>query len=175
VGGSLFRDPWKARDEYIEVVLNQGRNRREFLDRNCGRHPRPAETVRALNLLEMQRAAMLMYTSCGWFFADISGIETVQVMKYAGRVLDFMDQLELNRRAMTFSARWRRPRVICGRWAMALMFIGVSFSPAARLHNGSRRIWRFQASPITEVDRARSAITISARRTIESAIMAGWC
>ena len=43
----------------------------------------------------MQRTTMLMYRSCGWFFADISGIETVQVMKYAGRVLDFMDQLEL--------------------------------------------------------------------------------
>jgi Domain of unknown function (DUF3536) len=75
--------------------LNQGRNRREFLDRHCRHHLRSAETERALNFLEMQRTAMLMYTSCGWFFADISGIETVQVTKYAGRVLDFMDELEL--------------------------------------------------------------------------------
>jgi hypothetical protein len=44
----------------------------------------------------MQRAAMLMYTSCGWFFTEISGLETVQVMKYAARVLDFMDELDLD-------------------------------------------------------------------------------
>ncbi|MHC1599494.1 MAG: DUF3536 domain-containing protein, partial [Candidatus Methanospirareceae archaeon] len=41
------------------------------------------ETVEVLKLLEMQRCAMLMYTSCGWFFDEISGIETVQVMRYA--------------------------------------------------------------------------------------------
>jgi len=28
-----------------------------------------------------------MYTSCGWFFDEISGIETVQIIAYAGRVL----------------------------------------------------------------------------------------
>ena len=53
MGGALFRDPWKARDKYIDVVLNQGRNRSEFLDRHCRRHLRSAETERALNLLEM--------------------------------------------------------------------------------------------------------------------------
>ena len=38
---------------------------------------------------------LLMYTSCGWFFNDISGIETIQVLKYAGRAIDLMDQLGL--------------------------------------------------------------------------------
>jgi len=37
---------------------------------------------------------MLMYTSCGWFFDEISGIETVQVTQYAARVLQLaMDVL----------------------------------------------------------------------------------
>ena len=48
---------------------------------------KPAETIDALKLLEMQRHAMLMYTSCGWFFDELSGIETMQVLQYAGRVI----------------------------------------------------------------------------------------
>jgi hypothetical protein len=53
----------------------------------------PGDRVRTL--LQMQHHALLMYTSCGWFFDDISGLEAVQVLKYAGRVLDFMDELGL--------------------------------------------------------------------------------
>ena len=45
------------------------------------------DRVRACKLLELQRHAMLMYTSCGWFFDEISGIETVQVIQYAGRAI----------------------------------------------------------------------------------------
>lgn len=93
-GGELFRDLWAARDAYIGVILAPSR-RESFLRRHCGRHLGDDEQVRALKLLEMQRNAMLMYTSCGWFFADISGLESVQVMKYAGRVLDLMDELDL--------------------------------------------------------------------------------
>ncbi len=96
VAGDLFRDPWAARDDYISVMLERGRGRDEFLARHAGRRLRDAEAVRALNLFEMQRAAMLMYTSCGWFFTEVSGLETVQVMKYAARVLDFMDELDLD-------------------------------------------------------------------------------
>ena len=67
--------------------------RNEFLDRHAKGHLDEAARTRALTMLEVQRASMLMYTSCGWFFADISRIESVQVMKYAGRVLDFMEDL----------------------------------------------------------------------------------
>jgi alpha-amylase/alpha-mannosidase (GH57 family) len=91
----LFIDPWIARDEYIHLLVDRTRSREEFLYRHAGRMLKPAEKVRALTHLEMQRHAMLMYTSCGWFFADVSGIETVQDLKYAGRVLDFMDDLGL--------------------------------------------------------------------------------
>ena len=55
----------------------------------------PHEESRALSLLEMQRAALLMFTSCGWFFSDISGIEPIQVLKYACRVIELMDQMNM--------------------------------------------------------------------------------
>lgn len=95
MGGPLFRDPWATRDAYIELIVDRQRSREEFLRHHTGRNLKPAEVVRALTLLESQRNAMLMYTSCGWFFADISGIETLQVMKYAARVIDQMDELGL--------------------------------------------------------------------------------
>jgi hypothetical protein len=90
----LFRDPWSTRDGYIEVIRNPSPAfRNAFLDRHAKGQLDEAARTRALIMLEAQRAAMLMYTSCGWFFSDISRIESVQVMKYAGRVLDFMEDL----------------------------------------------------------------------------------
>lgn len=94
-GGELFRDPWAARDAYIELVLDRQAARDAWLERHRARPLSSREQERALTLLELARSAMLMYTSCGWFFADISGIETVQVLKYAGRVLDLLDDLDL--------------------------------------------------------------------------------
>lgn len=94
--GDLFTDPWAARDQYIELILDGSlRARDEFLRRHAGRQLSASEQTRALTFLEMQRSAMLMYTSCGWFFADISGIETQQVLKYAGRVMDLQEELGL--------------------------------------------------------------------------------
>lgn len=94
MGGELFRDPWAARDAYIEAIRNPDPAFRDaFLDRHARRRLDEASRTRALTVLEAQRAAMLMYTSCGWFFSDISRIESLQVMKYAGRVLDFMADL----------------------------------------------------------------------------------
>jgi alpha-amylase/alpha-mannosidase (GH57 family) len=93
--GDLFRDPWAARDDYIELMLDPHASHEAFLERHAGRWLEPAERVRALTFLEMQRHAMVMYTSCGWFFADLAGIETVQVMRYAGRVIELMEELGL--------------------------------------------------------------------------------
>jgi alpha-amylase/alpha-mannosidase (GH57 family) len=92
---NLFVDPWAARDDYIKLVVSRHRFREEFLYRHAGRWLRPEEKERALAFLELQRHSMLMYTSCGWFFSDISGIETLQDLEYAGRVLDLMQQLGL--------------------------------------------------------------------------------
>ena len=86
LGATALVDPWDARDHYIEVML--GRSTDSFLDE----HGRPGLTddqrEMAVNLLEIQHRAMLMYTSCGWFFDDISGLESVFVLRHAGRVVD---------------------------------------------------------------------------------------
>jgi len=90
----LFADPWAARDDYIEVVLGRSPDRIDrFLRSRAARELNTADRVTALKLLEMQRHAMLMYTSCGWFFDELSGIETVECIQYAGRVIDLARQL----------------------------------------------------------------------------------
>jgi alpha-amylase/alpha-mannosidase (GH57 family) len=90
----LLRDPWRARDEYIRVILDRSdENVDKFLLEHAGRELNSSEVVRALNLLEMQRHAMLMYTSCGWFFDEISGLESVQVLQYAGRAIQLAREI----------------------------------------------------------------------------------
>lgn len=85
-GSELLEDPWRARDEYIQVIL--GASSDEFIDRHAVRELNPDERERALGLLEIQHRAMLMYTSCGWFFDDIAGLESVLVLRHGGRVID---------------------------------------------------------------------------------------
>ena len=85
-GSRCLRDPWAARDDYIDVLLDPGpESKSAFLER----HGRPgADAAGAWRLLEMERHALLMFTSCGWFFNDLAGIETLQVLRYAGRALE---------------------------------------------------------------------------------------
>jgi alpha-amylase/alpha-mannosidase (GH57 family) len=93
-GAKLFKDVWAARDGYIEVMLDRTTQSVEhFLDAHQLRVLTAPERVRALELMEMQRHTQLMYTSCGWFFDDISGIETVQVITYAARVLQLATEV----------------------------------------------------------------------------------
>ncbi len=96
VGKDLFRDSWAARDAYVELLVEAETSPEEFMRRHAARSLNDAETTRALTLLEIQRCSMAMYTSCGWFFNDISGIETAFVLKYAGRALQLMETLELD-------------------------------------------------------------------------------
>jgi alpha-amylase/alpha-mannosidase (GH57 family) len=92
--GELMRDPWEARNDYVSVIIDRSpRNLARFFGKYGLRKLSPAEKVRALSLLELQRHAMLMYTSCGWFFDELSGLETVQVIQYAGRVAQLHRQL----------------------------------------------------------------------------------
>jgi alpha-amylase/alpha-mannosidase (GH57 family) len=93
--GELFKDPWVARDESIALVLDESKSRELFLFEHAPRELTRKQQQRALGFLDVQRNALLMYTSCGWFFSDISGIEPIQVLKYAGRALDLMNQLGL--------------------------------------------------------------------------------
>ena len=90
----LLRDPWAARNQYIDVILDRSDESMErFFKRHAGRELDKKERVLALRLLELQRHAMLMYTSCGWFFDELSGIETVQVLHYAGRAIELAQRV----------------------------------------------------------------------------------
>jgi alpha-amylase/alpha-mannosidase (GH57 family) len=92
--GELLHAPWDARDDYISIVLDRSsENIERFFAEHAKRPLSDSEKVSALKLLELQRHAMLMYTSCGWFFDEISGIETVQVIEYAGRVIQLAHDL----------------------------------------------------------------------------------
>lgn len=88
----VFRDLDSARNAYINVILDREATSR-FLAVHAVRPLSPVERVTALQLMELERNAQLMYTSCGWFFDEISGIETVQVIAYAGRVLHLAEKL----------------------------------------------------------------------------------
>jgi alpha-amylase/alpha-mannosidase (GH57 family) len=90
----LLKDPWTARNDYIQVILDRSpENLAQFFSRHALRELNVCEEVTALRLLEFQRHAMLMYTSCGWFFDELSGIETVQVMQYAGRAIQLAQEV----------------------------------------------------------------------------------
>jgi alpha-amylase/alpha-mannosidase (GH57 family) len=92
--GKLFNDVWAARDAYIQVVLDRSDESFDRFFAAQQAHPlSDAERIRARELMEMQRHAQLMYTSCGWFFDDIAGIETVQIIAYAARVLQLAAQV----------------------------------------------------------------------------------
>jgi alpha-amylase/alpha-mannosidase (GH57 family) len=91
---AYLKDPWAARNDYIEVVLDRSRESVEhYLVKHQTHDLCAEERIRVLKLLELQRHAMLMYTSCGWFFDDISGIETVQILQYAGRAMQLGEEL----------------------------------------------------------------------------------
>jgi alpha-amylase/alpha-mannosidase (GH57 family) len=91
---ALLKDPWVARDEYIDVILDRSRpSVEQFLQRHGRDDGARPDATRTLRLLEMQRHAMLMFTSCGWFFNDLAGIETVQLLQYAGRAIQLAEDL----------------------------------------------------------------------------------
>ena len=90
----LLKDPWAARNDYIDVVLDRSPASLErFLAKHALRQLDETERMTVWKLMELQRHAMLMYTSCGWFFDELSGIETVQVIQYAGRAVQLAEEL----------------------------------------------------------------------------------
>src|SRR5450432_343386 len=92
--GKLLKDPWAARNDYVQVLLDRSEeNVGRFLLRHATHELTRPEATEVLKLLELQRHAMLMYTSCGWFFDEISGLETVQVIQYAGRAIQLAEEL----------------------------------------------------------------------------------
>ena len=90
---ALFVDPKAARHEYVDLAHDRSEERvTAFLEHHAGRTLSPEETTRALRLLELERFVQQMYTSCGWFFDDLSGIETVQVLQYASRAIQLAEE-----------------------------------------------------------------------------------
>lgn len=88
-GQKYFKNFWDARNQYIDVILDRSEeNVEKFFEKVQKKKLTAKEKIKAIKLLEIQRQSMLMYTSCGWFFSEISGIETVQIMKYALRAME---------------------------------------------------------------------------------------
>jgi len=85
----LLIDPWAARDAYLEVLLHHTPEQLdEFCTRQAGRTLSLSEKITVLKLLELQRHRLLMFTSCGWFFDEISGLEGTQILRYAARAVE---------------------------------------------------------------------------------------
>ncbi len=92
--GQYLKDPWAARNDYIQIILDRSpENVDSFLNRHASRELTCEEKVVVLKLMGTQRSTMLMYTSCGWFFDELSGIETTQVLHYAGRAIRLMEDI----------------------------------------------------------------------------------
>ncbi len=93
-GKKYFKDVWEIRDDYIRLLLDGSKKARtDFFKQHTVKTLKPEELQMARKLLEMQKFAMLMYTSCGWFFTEISGIETVQIIQYAARAIQITEEL----------------------------------------------------------------------------------
>jgi len=85
---NYYDDPWAVRNNYISVILDSSpENQKKFLWELSAKDLSKDDQKKITLLLEMQRYAMLMYTSCGWFFDDISGLETIQILQYAARAM----------------------------------------------------------------------------------------
>ena len=91
---SFLKDPWEARNAFIDIMLDRSEEQLEqFIDQHATRSLTSLERTKLLRLLEMQRNSLLMYTSCGWFFDEISGIETNQILQYALRAIEYAKQV----------------------------------------------------------------------------------
>ena len=99
-GGKLFRDPWEARNDFIELLLeteSEPETRNEFFRRHSRGALSPQESATGLELMQLQYHLMAMYTSCGWFFDDPGGLETALILRHAARALEILKtQLQLN-------------------------------------------------------------------------------
>ena len=85
---SLLKDPWAARNAYIDVILDSSDEAvTKFMEQNAVHYLYEETEIKILRLMEMQRHAILMFTSCGWFFDDLSRIETIQILQYAARAI----------------------------------------------------------------------------------------
>jgi alpha-amylase/alpha-mannosidase (GH57 family) len=176
--GELLRDPWGARNEYIQVVLDRSpQTLDQFVQKQAAKTLSKARKIKLLKLFELQRHAMLMYTSCGWFFDDLAGIETQQVIQYAGRALqlarevsvDVSEQhfLELLEKATSNRPQYRNGRVLYEKQVRPAVFdlakVGAHYAVNSLFDNRNERSTLFcyeverQEHQIAETGKARLA------------------
>src|SRR5215471_15491248 len=183
--GVLLRDPWRARNDYIDVILNREPHRRDsFFASHATHNLTDNEKTLALRLLEMQRHTMLMYTSCGWFFDELSGIETTQVIQYAGRALQlyedvygqslepmFLDRLELaksnipeNQDGRVVYEKFVKPSVVNWRKVAAHYALRSLFEP----HPEQERIYCYSVDQIdlTMNDTGRTKLAVGCAKIV---------
>ncbi|MEZ4984806.1 MAG: DUF3536 domain-containing protein [Saprospiraceae bacterium] len=97
------------RDAYIDVILDRSEAQwTAFLQAHARRPLEEEQQIQLSRLLEMQRQAVLMYTSCGWFFDEISGLETNQILQYANRAIYYAQQVAGVALHDTFVKNWRK-------------------------------------------------------------------
>lgn len=194
-GRETFRDFWRARGEYISVVLDRGPDSVNAFFESHGIPPLTVQgRIEALKLMELQRHAMLMYTSCGWFFDELSGIETVQVMQYAARALqlgqelfgdgiekEFLDRLELaesnlpeHRNGKAIYEKFVRPvmvdlRKVGAHYAVASLF--EDFSPVNRIYSYDVDRQRFELAHEGKARLALGRAKVTSRITQESMVL----
>src|SRR5207244_5834279 len=132
--------------------------------------------------MEMQRHAMLMYTSCGWFFDDLSGIETTQVIQYAARTIQlyseifgesiestFLDRLELaksnipeHKDGRAIYEKFVRPAMV-DRQKVAAHFALISLfenpAEAAKVY-----CYKVQAEDLSTIESGRSTLIVGRAR-----------
>ncbi|MBQ4646727.1 MAG: DUF3536 domain-containing protein [Candidatus Gastranaerophilales bacterium] len=102
-GTKYYKDFWEARNNYIDVILDRTKETiDEFFKQNAKKNLSEQDKIKAIKLMEIQRFSQLMFTSCGWFFADISGIETTQIMKYAARAMELASEFSKTNYEKTF-------------------------------------------------------------------------
>jgi alpha-amylase/alpha-mannosidase (GH57 family) len=89
---NLCADPWGARDEYIDLILDIKNHLAPFLEKYLRGGSRSSDVSRFLELLEMQRLSLLMFISCGWFFDEISQLESVLILKYAAMAIQLAEK-----------------------------------------------------------------------------------
>jgi alpha-amylase/alpha-mannosidase (GH57 family) len=110
-GRQLLKDPWAARNDYIAVILDRSPESADrFLGQHAIRELSESEKITVLKILELQRHAMLMYTSCGWFFDELSGLETVQVIHYAARAIQLAGEISGDSMEAHFLERLERAK-----------------------------------------------------------------
>lgn len=93
-GGKYLKDVWHARNEYIKFILEPGKQSFEkFFYFNAKKFLTEEESLKCMKLMDMQKNAMYMFTSCGWFFSDVSGLETMIIFRYAARAIELAKEV----------------------------------------------------------------------------------